>query len=186
MGMSGVEVDQASSTMNVLSRVGDILDEHVYDGLGRAQLPSTMMGGYVVLQGCLPLLLEETSAETLKEQVGQKKYEKLRDLYQQSSLLNLWYDLELKRILEAFEVAHIPVMVLKGADLATTMYPRPELRHFGDVDLMVQPHALAAALAILEDSGYHYHQEYRFEAVSKRRVGFVYVKEVLSLIHISE
>jgi hypothetical protein len=179
MGMSSrvVDADQVSSALDVISRVGEVLG-HVYDDLSQVRLPSSIVDGSVVLQGCLPLLLEGTPAQALKEQVGQKKYEMLHDLHQQSSLQNLWYGLELKNILEAFESAQVPVMVLKGADLAMTLYPRPELRHFGDVDLMVQPKDLAEAKAILEHSGYHYHREYRFEAVSKQRVAFVYVKKV--------
>lgn len=171
------EADQVLSTMDVVTQVSRIL-EYVYDGLDHVRLPSAMVEGSVALQGCLSLLFEEASPETLKERLGQQKYEKLRNLHQQSSLLNLWYGLELKSVLEAFEVAQIPVMVLKGADLAATLYPRPELRHFGDVDLMVQPKDLAAVQGILETSGYYYHQEYRFEAVSKQRAGFVYVKKV--------
>jgi hypothetical protein len=153
--------------------------EYVYGGLKRINLPPSLPEHPVVLQGCLPLLMEEVSAEVLSEQLGEKKYEQLRALYRESSLLNLWYAMELKQVLEALTAAAIRVMVLKGADLAETVYPRPELRHFGDIDLMVLPKDLAATLALLEKAGYRYHQEYRFEAISKDRAGFVYIKEAI-------
>ncbi len=48
---------------------------------------------------------------------------------------------ELERILAALAAgAEIPVIVLKGAALAQTVYPDPALRPMGDLDLLV--HAL--------------------------------------------
>ncbi|HBX71099.1 MAG TPA: hypothetical protein DEH25_17405 [Chloroflexi bacterium] len=44
---------------------------------------------------------------------------------------------ELDRILAAFEAAKIPVIVLKGAALAQTVYPDPGLRPMGDLDLLI-------------------------------------------------
>ncbi len=163
--------------MKTIPAVVDALDS-IYEGLNHAPSPTTVQSGSTVLQGCLPLLMEEIPAEALIQRVGQKKYERWRDLYRQATLLNMWYSLESKLVLEAISEARIPVMVLKGADIASTLYPRPELRHFGDVDLMLQPHHLADTIAIFERLGYHYHQEYRFEAISKDRSAFVYVKEV--------
>lgn len=152
--------------------------EYVYGGLEHVPLPPTLASGSGVLQGCLALLMQESSKSVLAEQFGSRKYEQLRNLYQQSSLLNLWYGWELKLVLGAITEENIPVMVLKGADIATTIYRHPELRHYSDVDLMVHPEHLPATVAIFERLGYHYHQEYRFETVSKQRAAFVYVKEV--------
>lgn len=151
--------------------------EYVYEGLDHLRT-SNLTAEASILQGCLPLLMEQVRAETLMQQMGEKKYKRLRYLYQQISILNLWYGVELKHILDAMVVAQIRVMVLKGADIATCLYPRPGLRPFNDIDLMVQPKDLAATIAIFEKLGYHYHQEYRFEAISRQRAGFVYVKEV--------
>lgn len=151
----------------------------MYGGLDQIPVPAPHTSGSgPVLQSCLPLLMEQLPAEALIERVGREKYEQLRGLYQQTSLLNLWYSWELRQVLEAISGRLIPVMVLKGADIATTLYRHSELRHFNDVDLMVRPQDLPATIAILEQLGYHYHQEYRFETVSKQRAAFVYVKKV--------
>ena len=172
-----VKPDHAAGDMDALPPVGEML-EYVYGGLDHVPIPATLTSGPGVLQGCLALLMRESSAQVLIKQISQKKYDQLRSLYQQSSLLNLWYSWELQHVLGAITEERIPVMVLKGADIATTIYHHPELRHYSDVDLMVQPENLAATIAVFERLGYHYHQEYRFETVSKKRAAFVYVKEV--------
>ncbi len=151
--------------------------EYIYGGLDHVRTRATPAGVVSILQGCLPLLMEQVPAETLIQHMGQKKYEQLRNLCRQSSILNLWYSSELKQILNAMEASQIRVMVLKGADVATSLYPRPELRPFQDIDLMVQPKDLAATIAVFEKLGYSYHQEYRFEAISRQRAAFVYVKD---------
>jgi len=156
----------------------ETIQEALCAELAAAHLPETLSSGAVVVQGCLPLLMNAVSAEAIIERVGPQKYARIRKLYKESSLLNLWYGLELQKLLQILGDAQIPVMVLKGADLAATFYSRTELRHFGDVDLLVKPDHLMAVAALLEQAGYQYHQEYRFEAISKQRVGFVYVKAV--------
>ncbi|MHB8596657.1 MAG: nucleotidyltransferase domain-containing protein [Ktedonobacteraceae bacterium] len=172
-----------------LPAVGGVLDS-IYHGIEHVQVPSTFTSGVAVLQGCLPLFMEETSSEELIQRVGQKKAAQLQQLYRQSTLLNLYYQFELTQVLEALTWAAIPVMVLKGADIAETQYARPELRHYGDIDLMVHPEDLKATFAILEQRGYRYYQEYRFEPLSRQRAAFVYMKEhevgyLLFEIHIS-
>jgi hypothetical protein len=172
-----VKPEDEADVVDSIPGVGTLL-EYMYGGLENIALPSTIPSGSGVIQGCLALLMREYPAQVLIEQMGPKKYEQLRSLYQHSSLLNLWYSWELKNVLQAITEEHIPVMVLKGADIATTLYYHAELRHYSDVDLMVQPEKLAATIAVFERLGYHYHQEYRFETVSKQRAAFVYVKEV--------
>jgi hypothetical protein len=162
---------------NFLPQVTGVL-ELIYGQLDHIPVPATLVSGSSILQGCLPLLMKELSAEALQQRVGHKKCEQLRNLYHQSNLLNLWYSWEVKCVLETITKADIAVMVLKGADVATTLYRHPELRHFGDVDLMVRPEDLTVTIALLEGLGYHYHQEYRFESLSRQRAAFVYVKEV--------
>src|ERR1700731_3191854 len=133
-----VEPDNEVGDVDTIPQVGAMLD-YMYGGLEHVPLPPTLASGSGILQGCLALLMQGTSAHALIEQIGAKKYDQLRNLYQQSTLLNLWYSWELKRVLEAIKEEHVSVMVLKGADIATTLYRRPELRHYSDVDLMVQP-----------------------------------------------
>ena len=130
------------------------------------------------LQGCLPFLLHELSARELEGRLGREPYERLRGGYRDLSLLNLWYSAEMQQVLEAITAANIQVMVLKGADVAATVYPCPDLRYFGDVDLLLHPGDLQAVITLLESREYSYLQEYRFEAISRQRAGFVYIKRV--------
>ncbi|HEU5227211.1 MAG TPA: nucleotidyltransferase family protein [Ktedonobacteraceae bacterium] len=137
-----------------------------------------LQSGASLLQGCLPLLLQEVPADRLTERIGIERYKQLQACYREMCLLNLWYGLEQQQVFAALNSANIPLMVLKGADIAMTCYPQPDLRYFDDVDLMVRPEDLAATMAILERLGYSYHQEYRFEEISGQRSGFVYAKLV--------
>ncbi|QBD81742.1 hypothetical protein EPA93_39535 [Ktedonosporobacter rubrisoli] len=153
--------------------------EYVYGGrLDRVLCTMQLHGRPTALQGCLPLLLQEISADRLIARLGAKKYTQLLTCYREMSHLNLWYSLEMERVLKALVAADIPVMVLKGADIAATIYPRADLRYYDDVDLLVPPEKLAETTRILEKLGYAYHQEYRFESISKRRAAYVYVKPV--------
>jgi len=61
---------------------------------------------------------------------------------------------ELASILEALSDAEIPVVVLKGAALASTLYPSIGLRPMGDIDLLVPQARLPEALACLKALGY--------------------------------
>jgi hypothetical protein len=61
---------------------------------------------------------------------------------------------ELKRVLQKFKENDIEVIVLKGADLAETVYPNIALRPMGDVDLLVKKKNLEDSERLLLDSGY--------------------------------
>jgi len=65
----------------------------------------------------------------------------------------LLYD-RLRRILEAFRRAGIPVLLLKGAVFAQTLYPSIGARPMGDLDLVIQPGELENVEAILQEFGY--------------------------------
>ncbi len=61
---------------------------------------------------------------------------------------------ELARVAHAFEHAGIPLMVLKGAALNLTVYPRRDLRPMSDLDLLVAPQDTYRAIERLESIGY--------------------------------
>ncbi|MBI5870706.1 MAG: nucleotidyltransferase family protein [Actinobacteria bacterium] len=61
---------------------------------------------------------------------------------------------ELNRILDSFTASDIPVVVLKGAALAKTVYADESLRQFGDIDVLIPRDGLARAKAIMIESGY--------------------------------
>lgn len=55
----------------------------------------------------------------------------------------------LGEVIDAFNAAAIPVIVLKGAALAHLVYPSIELRPLSDIDLLVERSSVSRALAVL-------------------------------------
>ena len=82
--------------------------------------------------------------------------ERCAQAYYHTVARNLLIYRELSRILTALrgEGEGLPVVVLKGAALATTLYPSIGLRPMGDVDLLVPQARLSEALACLKALGY--------------------------------
>ncbi len=72
----------------------------------------------------------------------------------------LIYD-DLAHALRALRAAEIPVIVLKGAALAETIYPSIADRPMGDADLLVHPRDRNRAWAVLEAAGYHFQPQPR-------------------------
>ena len=60
----------------------------------------------------------------------------------------------LAALLRACGDARLDLLVLKGAALAETVYPRPSLRRFGDLDVLVRRADAARARTLLEALGY--------------------------------
>ncbi len=78
----------------------------------------------------------------------------LKGVYENTLTTNvLLYD-RLKRILKAFAQADMPVLLLKGAIFAQTLYPSIATRPMGDLDLVIPPDRLEDAEAILQGFGY--------------------------------
>ena len=57
------------------------------------------------------------------------------------------------RMCRALEAAGLPALLLKGADFADHLYPRPALRSFTDIDLLVRPEDFARAGRVLLEEG---------------------------------
>ena len=60
---------------------------------------------------------------------------------------------ELQLARAALDGAAIPWIVMKGPVLSEFCYPRPDLRVYGDLDLLVPPASFAAAISALCDAG---------------------------------
>jgi hypothetical protein len=60
----------------------------------------------------------------------------------------------LVRVCNALAQAKIPVIVLKGAALAETVYDKPSLRPLADVDILVRHEHVRATVEILQANGY--------------------------------
>jgi hypothetical protein len=74
--------------------------------------------------------------------------------YYQSVARNASYLFELSGILAEFSRAGIPVIVLKGAAIALTLYPDPGLRSMNDIDLIVRRSDFESAYSIMAARGY--------------------------------
>lgn len=57
-------------------------------------------------------------------------------------------------IMEALVRASVPAMILKGTEFADRLYPRPALRLFSDVDLLIPVTAAESAARLMEGLGY--------------------------------
>jgi hypothetical protein len=67
---------------------------------------------------------------------------------------DMFREADLRRTLAALDAAGVRPLVMKGAELAYTHYPRPDLRPRSDSDLLVPHDARAAAERVLHDLGY--------------------------------
>ena len=79
----------------------------------------------------------------------------LRSTYYQTLAHNTLMYQELERILEALGAAGIPVIVLKGAALAATVYEDIGLRPMGDLDLLVGREDITSAAETMKAIGFH-------------------------------
>lgn len=83
---------------------------------------------------------------------------RLREALQAEARTELTADLlqehELRSVVGAFKRAAVPVLMMKGADLAYSCYGRSDLRPRSDSDLLVRPSNRQDAGAVLESLGY--------------------------------
>ncbi len=67
--------------------------------------------------------------------------------------------LELERILPSLEQAGCQPVVLKGAAIASGVYPTPSARYFLDLDILVAKEMVSVACKVLEQCGYTFRQD---------------------------
>jgi hypothetical protein len=61
---------------------------------------------------------------------------------------------ELRGVLDRFAAAAVPVLLMKGAALAYTLYARPHLRPRSDTDILIRAADVPRVEALLQDAGY--------------------------------
>jgi hypothetical protein len=86
--------------------------------------------------------------------------EQLRDACRASAARNLLLFSELGKLLRATQAAGVPVIPLKGAFLAETVYGDIALRPMADLDLLVKPSDLPTAIEVLRQLGYESDQPF--------------------------
>jgi hypothetical protein len=106
------------------------------------------------LHGVLPLLYERLTTGACPPAVPKRVLQQLRDGFLMNGAKNALLFNELAQVLKALEQANIPVIVLKGAHLAASVYNHMAVRTMGDIDLMVGRNDLEKSLSRLGDLGY--------------------------------
>ncbi len=85
--------------------------------------------------------------------------QQLHDIYLLNSAMSLHRFVELANVLKILNENSIPVVVLKGACLASTIYKAEGLRTMSDVDLLFKEQDLASAQKLLQSKGYPAHSD---------------------------
>lgn len=106
----------------------------------------------IIDDGLAPLLYHRFRSRP--EQLPPATFNQLKHHYYQNASVNHIRQQELKRIGHNFSGRDIPILVLKGAALATTIYEDPALRFMGDLDIAVPPQQASEALTLLQADGY--------------------------------
>lgn len=104
--------------------------------------------------GCTPLLYYRIKPFFAACSVPPQAQQRLKEIYFQSTARNMRLYRELIKIVRAFNAAGVPVILLKGAHLAETIYETIALRPMVDVDLLVKQADLIGAHDILIGQGY--------------------------------
>ena len=123
----------------------------------------------------IPILCAYFSREELTRLLGEHLTAQVLAMHQTEVLQNLFLERELQTILQAFNEASIPLMLFKGPALAYTVYPRPELRTYHDIDAMVRQEDLEKAHDLLTQRGYAFYEEYRANVIDANRSGYNYI-----------
>jgi hypothetical protein len=118
------------------------------DALDRVE-PAVLLEA-VEHHGLLPLLADRLSRVPIPGSLAATLH---REASSRLSL-DMFREADLRRTLAALDRAAVHPLVLKGAELAYTHYPRPDLRPRLDSDLLVPPGARATADEVLRTLGY--------------------------------
>lgn len=105
-----------------------------------------------VRHGVAPLLWERLKAISVA--ATPSALERLHESYLHNALRNTAALDELSPVLASLKREEIPVIVLKGAHLASTVYGNPALRPMADIDLLVPPINLPRIKTMLFELGY--------------------------------
>lgn len=107
--------------------------------------------------GVAPLLSRKLhDLDGAKYPVPDKLRSDLEQAYYRTVAANQLFSQELDRVLTALAKAGVQVVVLKGADLATSLYGDIGLRPMNDLDLWVAERDLGQATRVLQSLGYHW------------------------------
>ena len=89
-----------------------------------------------------------------RNQIPAQAMGQLKATYVANVARNLYFQAELRRALEVLKTQEIPVILLKGAALAGTVYEDVGLRPMSDLDLLVPEELVHTAQAAVRELGY--------------------------------
>lgn len=104
--------------------------------------------------GLAPLLYYRLSRRGVAPALPATLWEKMLGRYRLAAAANLLRFHSLTPVLAGLKVAGVPVIVLKGAYLASAVYDQAALRTMSDVDLLVHREDLPRADAVLTAAGF--------------------------------
>lgn len=105
-------------------------------------------------EGVKPLVYWKLKEHGLFDLLPATVQGKLSTAYFETVANNMMLYHELARVLAALDESGIPVVVLKGAALAVTVYEDIGLRPMGDLDLLIPFESLPTAIKTMEACGY--------------------------------
>jgi len=104
-------------------------------------------------EGIGPILYTVISKENSAD-IPEEAKSNLKALYFHSHFRNLYFLKELRELLGLFNKSKIPVMLLKGAALLSTVYDNPAHRPMSDIDFMIREEDLEKAHLLILKKGY--------------------------------
>jgi hypothetical protein len=105
-------------------------------------------------QDVAPLLYFQLKQGGDEKLVPEQVLQTLQQAYHQNAARNLHLYHELHAVLELLTSLDLPVIILKGAFLASCVYPNPALRSMADIDILMHPEDIPVALEKLKELGY--------------------------------
>lgn len=102
-------------------------------------------------EGVLPIVADAAVSSTACPATLR---ERLAAARRQALAADLVREHELRRVVAALSAAGLRTLIMKGADLAYSVYPSPDLRQRTDTDLLVAPDDREAASQVLHTLGY--------------------------------
>jgi hypothetical protein len=104
-------------------------------------------------EGVGPILYTAISKEN-RVDIPEELKNNLKALYLLSHFRNLYFLKELRGLLGLFKKNNIPLMLLKGVALISTVYDNPAHRPMSDIDLMIREEDLEKAHLLILKKGY--------------------------------
>jgi len=105
-------------------------------------------------QSIIPSLYYNLQQWELAYLIPPKIEKNFKKIYLTNAARNATIFYHLSKLLRYFQENHIPVVVLKGAALAATIYPLPSLRMMYDVDLLLKKADVVKVNSLLLDLNY--------------------------------